>query len=188
MPDNILEGVQYRTANLVHADRLPSKGFDIFDLVRGAGWTDIEAGQVSFPANTEFRMKPVKVFHLHEGATYRTFTDRASLDKAIAEKLENEQTVQVSMGETTSTKLSADNLQVFDGKTWTSTQIGGHSVRYSYAAKFRIRPDYYHEVTTIDPLIRGSVSFHDIDELTKYVDNRIRTNGLDFSVKKVRYL
>lgn len=184
---NILEGVQYRSVTVPFADLTPSKGMDIFDIIKGGGWTDVEDGRVVFPTKTEFRYKPEKIFQLHEGTTYRTFTDRNLLNMAIKDRLDNEQTVQVSIGETASSKRSNPKLQTFDGKAWVSVVISGAPCHFSYATKFRIRPDYYHTVTTNDLLVTGTVTFHDIDELAKYVDNRIRTNGLDFSVKKVRY-
>ena len=63
------------------------------------------------------------------------------------------------------------------------------SLEYGYAQEIELRqrPDFQYKVTTIDDVISGEVSFDDVDKLTQYLDNRIRTNGMDFSVRRVPY-
>lgn len=187
MSTNILESVQYRTNTVSYANVTPSKGWDMFDLFQGGGWEDVPVGKTSFPTNTQFRMKPEMVYKLHEGASYRTFANRSSLMVEINKKLDAGDTVSVSSGEQTSTKHSNPLLQVFDGVKWASVNISGQPAVFAYAANFRLRPDHYHKVVTQDSLVKGEIDFHDIDKLAAYVDKRLRTNGLDFSVKKVKY-
>lgn len=185
---NILEGVQYRTNTVSHANLTPSKGWDMFDLFQGGGWEDVKPGEITFPANTQLRMKPELVYKTHGGATPGTFNNRATLLDEINKKLDKKETVQVTVEEKTSSKVSDSLLQVFDGKSWKYVVISGNTTVFTYAPKFRLRPDHYHRVMTLDGVIKGELEFYDTDELAKYVDNRIRTNGLNFSVTKVKYL
>jgi len=179
----VLKGLQFRT------NTAPYGGSDMFALVRGGGWVDVPEGKNSFHANTEFRMKPLTEYRLHENLTYKTIRNKTSLMEEISKKIDAGDNIQVSQVEVATTKFTDPLLQVKKNDQWVNISIGDKPVKLIYASTFRLRPDFYYQVTTIgNALVTGSVEFEDADKLAEYVNNRIRTNGMDFSVRKVRYV
>lgn len=185
----VLKGLQYRTHTSPAFSAQPYSGADMFDLVRGGGWIDVPEGKNEFPIHTEFRMKPLTVYRVHENLKYVTYRNKTSLMEAISKKIDAGDNIQVSLVEEATTKFTDPLLQVYRQDKWTNISIGDKPVKLTYASKFRLRPDFYYTVSTINnPLITSHIDFEEADKLAEYVSNRIRTNGLDFSVRKVKYV
>src|SRR5690349_7196192 len=102
----VLKGLQFRT------NTAPYGGSDMFALVRGGGWVDVPEGKNSFHANTEFRMKPLTEYRLHENLTYKTIRNKTSLMEEISKKIDAGDNIQVSQVEVATTKFTDPLLQV----------------------------------------------------------------------------
>ena len=183
---NVLEGVQYRNVKGSPNAWLAPVYED---------WQDVPEGMVKFPGKTEFRMKPKNAYILHtKKNNMNVDLSHTTLDKAISElkSYVNEgKSVTIERVETTPdifVEMTNRNVQFnASGGDWQYFRDYRFS-GYSTEVVFRIRPDYYHVVNTIDHNISGQLKFDDIEKLAKAVDNRIRTDGLDFSVTKVKYV
>lgn len=179
----LLEGLQYR-ASTEHNQSFRDTGKD---------WLDIPEKMISFPAHTQFRIKPLTTYQVSVSLNTTTHTDIAVVHKVTANLLEQGQSYQVSVFDKTPA-WTRTNLQFRQPDSASKSEwqdatklLGANPLRMTYATEFRQRPDHYHVVDTLDTVVRGSVVFHDIEELAAYVDKRIRTNGLDFKVSKVKY-
>lgn len=154
-------------------------------------WKDVEQADMVFATSTRIRMKPETVYHLHVAGNSQVFYNKDTLMSAVASHVVKDQEIRIVPGVSPLATISVPKLQMkrygVDSGDWTDIKVGSSPIVLNYATVFRIRPDYYHVVDSIDPINRGSVAFYDIDKLANYVNNRIRTNGLDFSVKKVKY-
>ena len=185
---NILEGVQFREPNakFPHWNRT-----DEYARTETYGiWQDVPAGRVEFSAKTQFRSKPVLSFRVTTQGSTTTHQDKDAAMSFVAQSIHNGYDVSiVCMPSPTPTIIGPDRkLQCTDQKgAWHFVTISS-TFTLDTNSTFRIRPDFYHTVDTHDPLIKGTVSFHDIEELAKYVDKRIRTDGVDFTVRKVKYV
>lgn len=155
----------------------------------GEDWLDIPERMTSFPAHTQIRMKPVTTYSISSGLNTIKLTDEEIAKITVRNLITNRTPFSVSIADSPP-KFTLEHLQYRQkdaaNPEWRPTSIG-MPVRYTYATEFRIRPDHYHVVNTLDSVVKGSVAFHDIEDLAAYVDNRLRTNGLDFEVKKVKY-
>lgn len=189
---NILEGIQYREPMLKFPHWNPRDPYSINDTY--GDWQDIPEGLVTFGDKTQLRAKPTFSYDVsvESSVTYTTYKSKDAAMSAIANLIATGERVSIvpSTKIADITNFQSRKLQYYisvPNAQWIDLAGLGSVLTLPGKVKFRVRPDYYHVVDSIDPVSRGSVSFHDVDELAKYVDNRIRTNGLDFSVKKVKY-
>lgn len=157
-------------------------------------WADV-GDRREFAKGTEFRMTPRTHYQVSLPQTKAAvYTTKKDVMTAIAIALEAGQFIEVTpipvetdLGAT----MAARRIQyiVSDDRVVSSWQ--GFRALASVTLSpitLRVRPDHYHRVVTRDGLISGEVDFDDIERLAKYVDNRIRTNGLDFSVTRMAYV
>lgn len=153
-------------------------------------WKDVTDPNIVFASGTRIRMKPEYDYHLvvNDGGPMH-FGHKDTLMTAVARHVLNGDTVKISSAPSTrSAKIKNLQANTMDRNgDWQDYSLGASPLVVSRPMVFRIRPDHYHIVDSIDPINKGSLDFHDIEKLAKYVDNRIRTNGLDFSVRKVKY-
>jgi hypothetical protein len=186
---NILAGVQFCAPHAKFPHWNPQDPYVLNDTY--SDWQDVPAGTVSFSKGTKLRAKPSPSYEVFlSDGTSSKFRTKDSAMSEVARALEIGRTAKIvtvndrinSMG--TERKLQYKTPSM-DG--WSNFSVSSpFTLQTSYT--FRIRPDHYHRVTTISGNTAADIEFFDIDALTKYVDNRIRTNGLDFKVIKVKYV
>jgi len=191
MTDNILAGLQFSTKMPGMPDFLGRK------TDTWSNWVDTDGKVTSYPANTKFRVKPSFGYTVSSQKGIAAiqdsfdFNDKDAMMKHVATKLDGGFRISISPTpheQSITAVVAGRNIQYRLGKdNWTTLYGIATELVFSGPLKFRIRPDFYHVVDSLDPVSKGSISFHDIDDLAKYVDDRIRTNGLDFSIKKVWY-
>jgi len=153
-------------------------------------WQPVPSGKTKFSARTRFRMAPVYAYEVRtdKSVVYKNRTDAMS---EVAAYLNIGMQATIRKFESPEDQVANPLLQYqFGDGNWQQAQIGSTPVSFTNAPEFRIRPDYYHRVTTLASasVANAVVDFHDVDALAKYVDNRIRTDGPGFTLAKVAYL
>lgn len=187
---NILEGVQFREPN----PKFPHwNTTDEYARTETYGiWQDVPEGRVQFSAKTQLRSKPTFNYKVTANGKSTTFNHKDEAMSAVAQNIFNGYETIIHPIESVYPKIIGADRKLQHrnntGGTWIDVTIGT-PFTCTAALTFRIRPDFYHVVDSAEsPRIMGSVKFHDVDELAKYVDNRIRTEGVDFTVRKVKYV
>jgi hypothetical protein len=188
---DVMKNIQYRSPKeKVAGWQIPTYG----------DWTPFEVTEnykeYTFPSHTQFRLKPVIKFEVHlPDGSVGTFGDKDNAMFRVAELIDEGckvtvQRVECSRLRPIQQELEGKNVQWRTADKWhpiTTFNAQG----YEFPVRLRVRPDYYHTVRTINTLgsmpVTSFIDFTDIEDLAKYVDNRIRTNGFDFSVVKVNY-
>lgn len=164
-------------------------------------WTPVPASiqNMRFASGTQFRMKPTVSYAVEFNATkevagYSTYDVKQNAVDFVATLLENStdpiSVKRVEISKDFHTELFNRNVQFRILGTATKWQsISGFQTEgYNGELSLRVRPDYYYRVSTIDNLVVGHVEFDDVERVAEYVNNRIRTEGLDFQVRKIRYV
>lgn len=183
---NFLAGAEYR---------FPRNGGIAFNP-QWTEWMAIEYPTQVFPEATQFRMKPVIKYAVASESTSTVFDFEDDALNEVAEQIRLQKQVTLTKREVTGNfkeTFSGKNLQFrnllgeLSPASWQDfSNFNPAGFGYAWNVEFRIRPDYQYEVNTLDGPVSGKQQFDDLEEVIKYVDNRLRTNGLDFSVKKVK--
>lgn len=183
---NILEGVQFREPLIKFPHWNPKDPYVLNDTY--GDWTNVPEGKVSFSKGIQLRCKPSVSYKVTILSSTTIHKDKNAAMSVVAQALESNKTAMISAVEGALLTIGPDRkLQYKTGTSkWQGITIAS-SFTVDATYTFRIRPDFYHIVDSTDPISRGSLDFHDIEDLAKYVDNRIRTNGMDFRVTKVKY-
>lgn len=191
MAENILEGIQFQTTKAVFPTWKQTVSEPWTD------WLDTDAHITKFRGPLKLRMKPTfeYVVSRRKGldVTVDTFSSKEEMSRHISKHIDDNIDINIRRAETTtksdiaSRKLQYRVTNVTDS-AWKNLTTVNSTVTYQGAIEFRIRPDHYYQVITNHNVIGGIVEFHDIDDLDRYISGRIRTGGLDFSVRKVKYV
>jgi hypothetical protein len=189
MSDNILAGLQVATQKpSMHGTYVPT----------WSAFSPAASGVVKFSGPTRFIADSVITFEVtyyHDNISNTdTFSSKDKAFDFMGNKLEDGYSVSCRKRELTPAiddvikgrKLQYRVLSGVFNNNWNDLTRMSNELTFNGGVEFRIRPDYFHVVTTIS-ITSGSITFEDIEDLAKYVDKRIRTNGLDFYVRKVKY-
>jgi hypothetical protein len=181
---NVLEGVEYRTLK----SQLPSWRVE----ENYNEW--LPCGSLTeFPSGTEFRVKE----ELEYVVTFNSRKDLSTPDKTkamarVAKLIEDGFEVSVNKYAKTqpgiASFLSDNNIQfkLSGSDKWLNPpHFGG--VAQGSPIRFRKRPDTYFEVQIKTGIAMSSLTFDDVDELSKYLDRQLRTSENGFTVTRRHY-
>lgn len=181
---NLLDGLQYRELKA----QLPSWRHD----ENYTEWLDCGNSNV-FPSHTEFRVKP-KLFYVvsFNGKLDTETEDKTKAMSRVAKLIEDGFTVSVSKEDATVPGVSqwlTDNdiqFKLAGSEKWLSGMyLPGVAV--SAAIKFRKRPDTYYQVDVKNGIAQSILTFDDVDELSKYLDQKLRTSENNFVITRRPY-
>lgn len=192
---NIMEGMQYR----VKARTTPGVYATSTQI---NAWVDVPAGKREFAADIEFRVKPVKGYRLtdNKGLTSLHLT-KAELQEALYKNVEQGYIMSVRAEEIVRDLPLPDKLQVLreDVKLYGENSFVWMDVSdtnrtdgvfsYGVPTTFRVRPDTYYQIRfhSNGPVNGLTMKFDDSVRVSRYLDEKLRTDCGGFILDKVKY-
>lgn len=181
---NLLHELEYRTLK----SQLPSWRVDD----NYSEWSPC-GDRTEFPDGTQYRVKE----KLEYVVTFNSRKDLATEDKTramarVAKLIEDGLEVSINKYTKTSVGVASwlvdNNIQfkLSGAEKWTNATYFGDS-NQGAAIKFRKRPDTYFEVSVKAGIVQSTLTFDDVDELSKYLDRQLRTSDNNFVIARRAY-
>lgn len=164
-------------------------------------WKDIPDRQREFPADVEFRAKPIRGYEVEPGNKEATlYTTKAQMQEAIDAALDSGTIATVAIKmipgvvpkdiQVYSEHLAREDVtSQFVWQAVTAPTFGTGIFSYGVPVTFRQRPDTYYVLKFNDEgVITGARhTFDDSVIMSKFIDSKLRTDCAGFSVSKVKY-
>jgi|SRR5438045_580723 len=182
---NVLEGVDYRTLK----SQLPSWRVE-------ENYNDwLPCGSLTeFPSGTEFRVTPVIKYVITDSFDKYVLSspNKTEAMAKVSSMLAEDKFVAIRKEEATSpgiaTYLSDQVIQfklIGSDKWLNPPHFGGTAV--GSPIRFRKRPDNYFQVDIKTGIAMSTLTFDDVDELTKYLDRQLRTSENNIVITRRNY-
>ena len=182
---NVLEGVQYRTLKA----QLPSwKVEENYN-----DWADC-GSLTEFPSGTEFRVAPIIWYVLTDSFDKKILSskDKTEAMAKVSSLLAEDKFVAIRKEVAASPGVAAYladksvQFKLAGSDKWLNPpHFGGKAV--GSPIRFRKRPDTYFQVDIKQGITMSTLTFDDVDELTKYLDRQLRTSENNFTVTRRLY-
>lgn len=174
--DNFLKGLQYRE----RAGEFPSWRTETY-----GPWMEVTDSDRVYNSYTEFRPRPKYKYTVAIGLIQ---TGNLTLDAAmakVAEEAKAGRSASIAAGAVVSVANLKDRkiqYRALGASQWQNLDVTS-GMHFTHAVRFRIRPDFYYELTTTT----STFTFDALEELQAAINNQLNFSQFDFSVKKVVY-
>lgn len=179
---NILEGLQYREKNTE---------FPTWNKESYGEWQDAD-GSSTYVTDTQFRVKPVHHYTVSSGEKVLTTQSKTEAMNWTAQFIEDNEKLILSrytLAASIYEFMSSKNIQfkLNSTNTWRNSSHFNSSGHNSMTT-FRIRPDFYWEVTISTGTTSSVLTFDEIDDVDTYISRQLRTSDFDIKVTNKKYV